>query len=112
LTIPATGSEMNSGAVISIEKTQEKLSFGGQALFPQFSICDPSVISSLPKRQIQNGVVDAYMHVLEQYLTVKHDAFLQDRIGEAILSTLIEIGPEVVENPDDYPLASNLMWCC
>ncbi len=112
LTIPATGSEMNSGAVISIERTHEKLSFGGQALFPQFSICDPTVISSLPKRQIQNGVVDAYTHVLEQYLTYKHDAFLQDRIGEAILSTLIEIGPSVVENPGDYALQSNLMWCC
>ncbi len=112
LTIPATGSEMNSGAVISIEATHEKLSFGGQALFPKFSICDPTVISSLPKRQIQNGVVDAYTHVLEQYLTYKHDAFLQDRIGEAILTTLIEIGPGIVENPDDYTLQSNLMWCC
>ncbi|RZJ29121.1 MAG: iron-containing alcohol dehydrogenase, partial [Flavobacterium sp.] len=69
LTLPATGSEMNSGAVITIAKTQEKLSFGGSALFPVFSICDPTVIASLPKRQIQNGIVDAYTHVLEQYLT-------------------------------------------
>ena len=112
LTIPATGSEMNSGAVITIDETHEKLTFGGSALFPKFSICDPTVIESLPKRQIQNGVVDAYVHVLEQYLTYKHDAFLQDRIGEAVLSTLIEIGPKVVENPKDYTLASNLMWCC
>ena len=112
LTLPATGSEMNSGAVITIEATQEKLSFGGSALFPKFSICDPTVIKSLPKRQIQNGVVDAYTHVLEQYLTYKHDAFLQDRIAEAILQTLIEIGPRVADDPEDYALASNFMWCC
>lgn len=112
LTLPATGSEMNSGAVITIEATQEKLTFGGAAMFPKFSICDPTVIQSLPKRQIQNGVVDAYTHVLEQYLTYKHEAFLQDRIAEAILSTLVEVGPKVVENPTDYALASNYMWCC
>jgi NADP-dependent alcohol dehydrogenase len=112
LTIPATGSEMNSGAVVTIAATREKLTFGGCALFPKFSICDPTVIKSLPKRQIENGVVDAYTHVLEQYLTYKHEAFLQDRIAEAILQTLIEIGPRVVEDPDDYALASNFMWCC
>jgi len=112
LTLPATGSEMNSGAVITIEATQEKLAFGGSALFPQFSICDPTVIESLPKRQIQNGIVDAYTHVMEQYLTYPHDAFLQDRIAEGILTTLIEIGPKVVEHPTDYVLASNYMWCC
>ena len=64
LTLPATGSEMNSGAVITIDATHEKLTLGGSALFPQFSICDPTVIQSLPKRQIQNGVVDAFTHVL------------------------------------------------
>jgi len=111
LTLPATGSEMNSGAVITIDATQEKLSFGGSALFPKFSICDPTVIESLPKRQIQNGIVDAYTHVLEQYLTFPHDALLQDRIAEGILQTLVEIGPAVVENPSDYKLASNYMWC-
>ncbi len=111
LTLPATGSEMNSGAVITIEATQEKLTLGGSALFPQFSICDPTVIQSLPKRQLQNGVVDAFTHVLEQYLTYPQDAFLQDRISEGILQTLVEIGPKVVENPTDYKLASNFMWC-
>lgn len=112
LTLPATASEMNSGAVITINETQEKLSFGGPALFPKFSICDPEVVASLPKRQIQNGIIDAYTHVLEQYLTYPHDALLQDRISEGILQTLIEIGPEVVENPTDYKLASNYMWSC
>lgn len=111
LTLPATGSEMNSGAVITIDESHEKLSFGGSALFPKFSICDPTVIESLPKKQIQNGIVDAYTHVLEQYLTYPHDALLQDRIAESILQTLVEIGPSVVENPSDYKLASNYMWC-
>jgi NADP-dependent alcohol dehydrogenase len=112
LTLPATGSEMNSGAVITIEATQEKLAFGGSALFPKFSICDPTVIASLPKRQLQNGVVDAYTHVMEQYLTYPHEGYLQDRIAEGILQTLIEVGPKVVEKPTDYALASNFMWSC
>ena len=111
LTLPATGSEMNSGAVVTLEATQEKLTLGGSALFPVFSIVDPTVITSLPKRQLQNGVVDAFTHVLEQYLTYPHDALLQDRISESILQTLIEIGPKVVENPSDYKLASNFVWC-
>lgn len=112
LTLPATGSEMNSGYVVTIKATQEKLASGGSALFPQFSICDPKVIQSLPKRQLQNGVVDAFTHVMEQYLTYPHEGYLQDRIAEGILQTLIEVGPKVVENPADYALASNFMWSC
>lgn len=111
LTLPATGSEMNSGAVVTIEATQEKLTLGGSALFPKFSICDPTVVASLPKRQLENGVVDAFTHVMEQYLTYPHDALLQDRIAESILQTLLEIGPDVVQHPSDYKLASNFMWC-
>ena len=111
LTLPATGSEMNSGAVVTIEATQEKLVLGGSALFPKFSICDPAVIQSLPKRQIENGIIDAFMHVMEQYLTYPHDAILQDRFAESILKTLVEIGPAVVQNPSDFKLASNFMWC-
>ena len=110
LALPATGSEMNSGAVVTINATQEKLTLGGSALFPKFSIVDPTVITSLPKKQLQNGVVDAFTHVMEQYLTYTHDALLQDRIAESILQTLIEIGPSVVENPSDYKLASNFVW--
>ncbi|POS03165.1 iron-containing alcohol dehydrogenase [Flavobacterium croceum] len=112
LTLPATGSEMNSGSVVTIAATQEKLSFGGSALFPKFSIVDPTVIESLPQKQLQNGVVDAFTHVMEQYLTYTHDALLQDRIAESILQTLIDIGPSVVEKPTDYKLASNFVWCC
>jgi NADP-dependent alcohol dehydrogenase len=111
LTLPATGSEMNSGAVVTVEATHEKLVLGGSALFPKFSIVDPTVITSLPKRQLQNGVVDAFTHVMEQYLTYQHDALLQDRFAESILKTLIEVGPSVVENPSDYKLASNFVWC-
>ena len=112
LTLPATGSEMNSGAVVTIAATQEKLTLGGSALCPKFSVCDPTVSASLPERQLQNGVVDAYVHVLEQYLTYPHEGYLQDRIAESILLTLIQIGPNVVENPTDYALASNFMWSC
>jgi NADP-dependent alcohol dehydrogenase len=111
LTLPATGSEMNSGAVVTINATQEKLALGGSALFPQFSICDPSVVATLPKRQLENGVIDAFTHVMEQYITYSHDALLQDRIAEGILQTLVEIGPEVVKDPTNYKLASNFMWC-
>lgn len=112
LTLPATGSEMNSGAVITKAETQQKRVMGGKGLFPKFSVLDPSVISSIPVRQLQNGVIDAYVHVLEQYLTKKHDAKLQDRIAEGILQTLIEVGPEIVKDPSNYSLASNFMWSC
>jgi NADP-dependent alcohol dehydrogenase len=112
LTLPATGSEMNSGSVISKKDTHEKLAFGSPLLFPKFSITDPTVIQSLPLRQLQNGVIDAYVHVLEQYITYPSNAFLQDRIAESVLQTLIEVGPKVLKNPSDYTLASNFMWCC
>lgn len=112
LTLPATGSEMNSGAVISRAEIGQKRAMGGPGLFPKFSICDPSVVASLPQRQIANGIVDAYTHVLEQYMTYPTSATLQDRISEGILSTLIEISEEVMEKPEDYDLAANFMWCC
>ncbi|MFA7446287.1 MAG: iron-containing alcohol dehydrogenase, partial [Flavobacteriaceae bacterium] len=88
LTLPATGSEMNAGSVVTIKATQEKLSFGSEVTFPKFSVCNPEVIVSLPKRQIQNGVIDAFSHVLEQYLTYNHGAVLQDKFAESILKTL------------------------
>lgn len=112
LTLPATGSEMNSGAVITKASTQEKRVMGGKGLFPKFSILDPTVVKSIPKRQLQNGVIDAYVHVLEQYLTTTHPAKLQDRFSEGILQTLLEIGPEIVQDPSNYELAANFMWSC
>ena len=112
LTIPATGSEMNSGAVITRAETQEKLGMGGPGLFPQFSILDPQVVASLPKRQIANGITDAFTHVLEQYMTYPAGALLQDRFSESIMQTLVEVAPRVIENPSDYQSAANFMWCC
>ncbi|MEO1054389.1 MAG: iron-containing alcohol dehydrogenase [Bacteroidota bacterium] len=112
LTLPATGSEMNSGAVVSRSETNEKLAMGGPGLFPEFSICDPTVVRTIPQRQLANGVVDAYTHVLEQYMTYPADAPLQDRFSEGILQTLIEIAPKVTSDPSDYNAAANFMWCC
>ena len=112
LTLPATGSEMNSGSVITRAATKEKLTMGGPGLFPQFSICDPQVVHSIPKRQLANGITDAYTHVLEQYMTYPVGALLQDRIAEGILQTLIEIAPRIIADPTDYEAASNMMWSC
>ena len=112
LTLPATGSEMNSGAVITRKETKEKLAMGGPGLFPEFSILDPKVITSIPKRQLANGLTDAFTHVLEQYMTYPVGGLLQDRFAESILQTLIEIAPKVLENPTDHEAASNFMWSC
>ncbi|AZQ64503.1 iron-containing alcohol dehydrogenase [Flammeovirga pectinis] len=112
LTLPATGSEMNSGSVVTREETKEKLAFGGPLCFPKFSILDPRVVASLPQRQIVNGITDAFTHVLEQYITYPADAPLQDRIAEGVLQTLVEIGPQVIANPGDSTVAGNFMWCC
>ena len=112
LTLPATGSEMNSGFVMTREETQEKLSTGGPALFPLFSILDPEVVKSIPPRQLANGVVDAFMHVMEQYMTYPTGALLQDRFAESILQTLIEVAPAIMKDPGDYNAASNFMWSC
>lgn len=112
LTLPATGSEMNSGAVITREETQEKFAMGGPGLFPEFSVLDPQVVKSIPQRQLANGITDAFTHVLEQYMTYPAQAFLQDRFAEGIMQTLIEIAPRIQEDPSDYEAAANFMWCC
>ena len=112
LTLPATGSEMNSGAVITRAETQEKLAMGGPGLFPEFSILDPEVITSIPQRQLANGLTDAFTHVLEQYMTYPIGALLQDRFAESILQTLIEVAPQIMKDPSDYKAASNFMWSC
>ena len=112
LTLPATGSEMNSGSVISRKETGEKLAMGGPGLFPQFSILDPTVVASIPNRQLANGITDAYTHVLEQYMTYPIGADLQDRFAESIMNSLIETAPKLMDNPSDYSIAANFMWCC
>lgn len=111
LTIPATGSEMNSGGVVTFVEKKAKLGFGSPLLFPQFSLLDPEVTYSLPHRQLINSIIDSFVHVTEQYLTYPVNAMVQDRWAESLLKTLIEIGPDVVdENNHDYNTRANLMW--
>ena len=112
LTLPATGSEMNSGAVITRRETKEKFAMGGPGLFPQFSILDPEVVKSIPQRQIANGLADSFTHVLEQYMTYSVNGLLQDRFAESILQTIIEIAPTILKDPTDYNAAANFMWSC
>ncbi|WP_297086141.1 iron-containing alcohol dehydrogenase [uncultured Draconibacterium sp.] len=110
LTLPATGSEMNGNAVITRVETQEKKAFGSPLVMPQFSVLDPQCVFTLPDRQVANGIVDAFVHVFEQYLTYDVNSPLQDRMAESILTTLIEEGPKVLANRTDYEAAANFMW--
>lgn len=110
LTLPATGSEMNSNAVISRRSIQEKLSFGSDLVFPRFSILDPETTYSLPQKQIRNGLVDAFVHVFEQYLTYPVGALVQDRQAEAILMALRDLAPDALRVPPDYNARANFMW--
>ncbi|MDC9566058.1 MULTISPECIES: iron-containing alcohol dehydrogenase [unclassified Pseudoalteromonas] len=110
LTLPATGSESNGNSVVTRKETQQKRAFGTPIVQPQFAVLDPTYTFSLPTRQISNGVVDAFVHVIEQYLTYPVNAPLQDRFAEGILSTLIEQGPKALENPEDYDVRANVMW--
>jgi NADP-dependent alcohol dehydrogenase len=111
LTLPATGTESNGNAVISRNEYKEKLSFSSPEVLPLFAALDPQVIETLPARQIGNGVVDAFVHVMEQYLTYPVNAKVQDRFAEGILLTLAEIGPAVLKDPSNYDAAANFMWC-
>jgi NADP-dependent alcohol dehydrogenase len=111
LTLPATGSEMNSGAVISNKALQDKLTFHSPLVFPKFSALAPTTSYTLPARQISNGVVDAFVHIIEQYLTYPVNAKVQDRFCEGLLLSLIEEGPKALENPKDYDVRANIMWC-
>jgi NADP-dependent alcohol dehydrogenase len=110
LTLPATGSEMNAGAVITRIETLEKLSFMSPKVMPLFSVLDPETIYSLPDKQIANGIVDAFVHVIEQYLTFPVNSPIQDRFAESILKTLVEEGPKVLANKTNYDAAANFMW--
>lgn len=110
LTLPATGSEMNGNSVISRISTTEKLAFSSLLVMPKFSVLDPECVFSLPDKQVANGVVDAFVHVMEQYLTFSVNAPLQDRMAESVLLTLIEEGPKVLADRNDYDAAANFMW--
>ena len=107
LTMAATGSEMNSGAVISRYETKEKYAFYSH--YPVFSILDPGVLYSLPKRQIACGLADTFVHVLEQYLTAPGQSRLMDRWAEGILHTVSEIAPEALSDNPDYDVMSEYM---
>jgi len=111
LTLPATGSEMNNGAVITHRSSQTKLPFAHPLLFPRFSVLDPTKTFTLPPGQIANGVVDTFVHVTEQYLTYPVNGKLQDRFAEGLLLTLIEEGPKALADPKNYDVRANLMWC-
>jgi NADP-dependent alcohol dehydrogenase len=110
LTLPATGSESNGNAVISRQSTQEKLAFGSGAVFPVFSVLDPETTFSLPAKQVRNGIVDAFVHVMEQYLTYPAAAPLQDRFSESILQTLVEVGPVTLAEPNNYDARAAFTW--
>ncbi|GAA4029068.1 iron-containing alcohol dehydrogenase [Actimicrobium antarcticum] len=111
LTLPATGSEMNNGGVVTRKSLKAKMAFSSKHCFPLFSILDPTKTFTLPTRQIGNGVVDAFAHVMEQYMTYPADAPVQDRFAEGILQTLIEEGPKALATPDNYEVRANIMWC-
>ena len=111
LTLPATGSEMNSGGVVTRKSIKAKMAFSSPHCFPKFSVLDPLTTYTLPPRQVGNGAVDAFVHVMEQYLTYPVNSPVQDRFAESLLLTLIEEGPKALLNTEDYDVRANLMWC-
>ncbi|PHM39962.1 bifunctional aldehyde/alcohol dehydrogenase [Xenorhabdus mauleonii] len=110
LTLPATGSETNNISVISRRETDDKLHFASPFVYPQVAILDPAAAFSLPPRQVANGIVDAFVHTLEQYLTYPVNAKVQDRYAEGLLMTLLEEGPKALEEPENYDVRANIMW--
>ena len=110
-TLPASGSEMNNAFVLSHRALRRKVSYSALSLYPRFSVLDPETTRTLSPRQTALGVVDAFVHVLEQYATYPHAAPLQDRQAEAILSTLVEVGAPLLQVPDNIDLRAAVMWC-
>lgn len=110
LTLPATGSEANGNSVISRAATKEKLPYTSVHSFPVFSVLDPETTFTLPAKQVRNGVVDAFAHVMEQYMTFPADAPLQDRLAESVLQTLVEVGPVTLAEPRNYEARASFMW--
>jgi NADP-dependent alcohol dehydrogenase len=111
LTLPASGSEMNNRAVISRKEFLHKRAILNSFLFPRFAVLDPTKTYTLPVRQIGNGVVDTFVHVLEQYMTYPVEGKVQDRLAEGLLQVLIEEGPKALNEPQNYDVRANLMWC-
>lgn len=111
LTLPATGSEMNNGAVISRRTTHKKFPFHSDLVFPRFSVLDPCVTFSLPKKMIAAGLADTFVHVMEQYMTYPVDARVMDRWAEGLLQTVMEISPAAMGDNPDYDTMANFMLC-
>jgi NADP-dependent alcohol dehydrogenase len=110
LTLPATGSESNKGAVVSRRETGDKQAFMSEHVQPVFAVLDPVYTYTLPPRQVANGVVDAFVHTVEQYITYPVNAKVQDRFAEGILLTLVEDGPIALKEPENYDVRANVMW--
>ena len=110
LTICATGSEMNSGAVITNEDTSEKLEINSPLLYPILSICDPTYLYTLPPRQTAAGTVDIFSHCMEQYFQKNDGAYITDALSEAVMKTVVKYGPIAMIEPENYEARSNLMW--
>lgn len=110
LTICATGSEMNSGAVISNEKTHEKLEINHPLLYPRLSICDPTYLYTLPSKQTAAGAVDILSHVMEQYFQPNDEAYITDVLSEAVMKTVVKYARKAMDEPENYEARSNLMW--
>lgn len=111
LTAPATGSEVNSGCVISDSQKQEKLSCGAWHTYPKFSVLDPTTAFTLSEKQVANGIVDTFVHVLEQYVTSPTGAILQDRQAEAVLLSVKELGPCLLQDRTNQALWESFTWC-
>lgn len=111
MTLPATGSEMNCGAVISRQETQEKFAFHSPVVYPKFSIVDPETTFSLPIQQVRNGITDTFVHVMEQYASFDVNTPLQDAWALGIIKTLIQEAPKVLANSTDYEAKANICWC-
>lgn len=111
VTMPASGSEANNRAVISRRSVGIKRAFMNDHLFPVFAALDPTKTYTLPPRYVGNGVVDTYVHILEQYLTYPAGGEVQDRLAEGLLMLLLDLGPRAIKEPDNYRLRANLMWC-
>jgi len=111
LTLPATGTEMNGNSVITRASTKEKFAFSSPEVFPQFSVLDPTITYSLPRSQVVNGVIDAYIHVIEQYLNYHESADVQDHYAESLLRILkTEGGRAITFEKPDYNNRANIMW--
>jgi len=110
LTLPATGSEMNGNAVVTRWETKDKMGMFSELMRPAFSILDPETTYSLPARQVGNGVVDAMVHILEQYMTYPVNGKVQDYYAESLLKILMEDGPQALTDPMNYDVRANIMW--